>query len=88
MTYWGIADQYMRSLKFNRTYKKVVETEQVQDEIMIMKEFHASIGGMFIKYGKTKWLRDTPICHYPLFIIRKSNFIYHTPNQIAQALRD
>lgn len=58
MTYWGIADQYMRSLKFNRTYKKVVETEQVQDEIMIMKEFHAAIGGMFIKYGKTKWLRD------------------------------
>ena len=58
MTYWGIADQYMRSLKFNCTYKKVVETEQVQDEIMIMKEFHAAIGGMFIKYGKTKWLRD------------------------------
>lgn len=58
MTYWGIADQYMRSLKFNRTYKRVVETVKLQDEIMIMKEFHAAIGGMFIKYGKTKWLRD------------------------------
>lgn len=58
MTYWGIVDQYMRSLKFSRTYKNTKETEQLQDEIMTMKDFHAAIGGMLIKYGKTKWLRD------------------------------
>lgn len=72
ITYWEIADQYMRSLKFSRTPKNEKEAKQMQEGIMMMKEFHAAIGGMLIKYGKIHWLRDilfftsTQPASYPL----------------------
>lgn len=58
MTYWSVAEQYARSLKYNRTAKNKKEAEQLHEEFMTMKEFHAAIGGMLIKYGKTKWLKE------------------------------
>ena len=35
----------MRSLKFSRTPKNEKEAKQMQEDIMMMKEFHAAIGG-------------------------------------------
>ena len=58
MNYWGLAEQYARSLMHNRMPATEKEQEQLQKEQMMMKEFHAAMGGMFIKYGKAKWLRD------------------------------
>lgn len=72
VAYWGIAEQYARSLKYNRIPKTETEAKQLCKEIMMMKEFHAAVGGMLIKYGKAKWLRDllfftnTQPASYPL----------------------
>lgn len=72
VSYWGIAEQYARSLKYNRSPRTKEEAQQLHDEIMTIREFHAAVGGMLIKYGKTKWLRDllfftnTQPASYPL----------------------
>lgn len=70
MLYWSIADQYARSLKYNRSPKNKNEIEQLREEVMTFKEFHAAIGGMLIKYGKTKWLK------YILFFTNKQPASY------------
>ena len=54
MTYWSIADGYARFLKYNKT----TGDNQYLENTLEIKEFHAAVGGMLIKYGKTKWLRD------------------------------
>lgn len=56
--YWSIAEQYARSLKYNRSPKNDEEAKHLFEETMTMKEFHAAVGGMLIKYGKAGWLRD------------------------------
>ena len=72
MAYWGIAEQYARSLKYNRSPRDEKESEQQHEEFMMLKEFHAAIGGMLVKYGRTKWLKDvlfftnTQPASYPL----------------------
>lgn len=72
MSYWSIAEQYARSLKYNRSPKTKEEVKQLQNEIIMMKEFHDAMGGMLVKYGRTKWLRDlllftnTQPASYPL----------------------
>lgn len=68
MTYWSIADGYARFLKYNKTTGDNLYLENTLE----IKEFHAAVGGMLIKYGKTKWLRDilfftnTQPASYPL----------------------
>lgn len=68
MTYWSIADGYARFLKYNKT----TGDNQYLENTLEIKEFHAAVGGMLIKYGKTKWLRDilfftnTQPASYPL----------------------
>lgn len=56
MEYWSIADGYARSLKYNCT--SFEEANPSYADYMKIKEFHAAIGGMLIKYGKEKWLSD------------------------------
>lgn len=58
LSYWGVAEQYMRSLKFSIRTTDEKKNKRLQEDIMTIKEFHAAFGGMLIKYGKTKWLRD------------------------------
>ena len=58
MSYWGLAEQYARSLRLHRMPTTEEEQKQLQEEQAMMKEFHAAMGGIFIKYGKAKWLRD------------------------------
>lgn len=68
MTYWSIADGYARFLKYNKT----TGDNQYLENTLEIKEFHTAVGGMLIKYGKTKWLRDilfftnTQPASYPL----------------------
>lgn len=72
LAYWSISEQYARSLKYNRSPQNQKEVKALHEEIMMMKEFHAAIGGMLIKYGKSKWLKDimfftnTQPASYPL----------------------
>ena len=58
LAYWEVAEQYMRSLKFSVRTTDKKKKQRLQEDAMTIKEFHAAIGGMLIKYGKTRWLRD------------------------------
>lgn len=58
VSYWGVAEQYMRSLKFSVITTDKKKEQQLQEDKKNIEEFHAAFGGMLIKYGKTKWLRD------------------------------
>lgn len=82
--YWELANQYISfsanevnnlNAKEKDIYKKWVDS---------FKEFHAAIGGMLIKYGKSAWLKD--ILFFTNTLPPKYPLLYNTFLEIISAL--